>query len=280
MTRARAAALLLAAASARGAAAHDFWIDAAPYRLPAGGVVRVTLHHGDPFLGEPVPRDPARIESFELAGPQGAQAVLGRSGSVTGYARPQAPGLHVISYHAARFRNELPPEAFEAYLREKGLDHAARLRAERGERGRPGREVYSRCAKALVWADGPGASRPGEAAPPCDRALGLPLEIVIEGDPGELRPGGRLAVNLLYRGRALPGATVTAVAQADAARPAACVTDAGGRALFPVNAPGPWIISAVHMVAAPPEARADWESFWASLTLDVPAATNVQHARR
>jgi hypothetical protein len=36
-----------------------------------------------------------------------------------------------------------------------------------------------------------------------------------------------------------------------------------------------WLIKAVHMVPAPAGARADWASFWASLTFDMrhPAAS-------
>lgn len=262
-------ALLALAKIAAPASAHDFRIDAVPFRVPVGGVVRVSLHHGEGFMGEPVPRDPTRIESFQLDGPHGAQPVLGRSGSITGFAKPEEPGLHLISYHSARVRNELPADNFEAYLREKGLDQVAKLRAERGERGQPGHEVYSRCAKALVWAGDPSARHPAEGASPSDRALGLPLEIVAEGNPGALRAGDWLGIKLLYRGSPLPGATVVALSQADPTRPIASVTDAEGRARFRLPAPGAWMITSVHMIEAPRDAQADWESFWASLTFEL-----------
>ncbi len=264
------AAWVVAAAIASSSVAHDFWIEAAPFQVPVGGVVRVSLHHGDGFMGEPVPRDPARIESFELVGPRGTAPVLGRSGSVTGFARPEAPGLHLISCHSGRFRNELPADAFEAYLREKGLDSVAKLRAERGERGRAGREVYSRCAKALVWAGDPSARHPAEGAPPSDRALGLPLEIVAEGNPCGLRAGDWLGIRLLHHGSPLPGATIVALGQADPTRPIASVTDAEGRTRFRLTVPGAWMITSVHMIEAPRDAQADWESYWASLTFEVP----------
>ncbi len=285
-----AAALLLAGAISFSSVAHDFWIEAAPFQVPAGGVVRVSLHHGECFMGEPVPRDPARLESFQLVGPRGAAPVLGRSGSVTGFARPEAPGLHVISYHSGRLPNELPADAFEAYLREKGLDQIAKLRAERGDRGRAGREVYSRCAKALIWAGELSAPGGTEIAPQGDQALGLPLEIVAEGNPCALHPGDALRVRLVFRGEPLPGAMIVAVNRNDPTRHLARPTDAQGRAEFMLGAPGAWMLSCVHMVAAPPDAGADWESFWASLTFEPlpfsaegtarPVAANKARRRR
>ena len=167
------AALVACVAPAAPAIAHDFWIEASPFQSPVGGLIRVSLHQGDVFLDEAVPRDASKIESFQMIGPDGAHPVMGRSGNLTSVARPEQPGLHVVAYHSGRMRSELPAEKFEQYLREKGLSQIAKLRASRKQADQPGREVYSRCAKALLRAgDG--------AAPDGDRALGLPLEIVAE----------------------------------------------------------------------------------------------------
>ncbi len=43
-----------------------------------------------------------------------------------------------------------------------------------------------------------------------------------------------------------------------------------GRVIFAVDLAGPWLVKAVHMEAAPENARADWASWWASLTFQVP----------
>ena len=45
-------------------------------------------------------------------------------------------------------------------------------------------------------------------------------------------------------------------------------SNAAGRAEFSTDLAGPWLIKAVHMVEAPDEVDADWESFWASLTFE------------
>ena len=43
----------------------------------------------------------------------------------------------------------------------------------------------------------------------------------------------------------------------------------GARA-FTLPRAGAWLIKAVHMIRAPSDAGADWESFWASLTFALP----------
>jgi hypothetical protein len=39
---------------------------------------------------------------------------------------------------------------------------------------------------------------------------------------------------------------------------------------FALAAPGPWLIKAVHMARLESDARAQWESVWASLTFAGP----------
>ena len=47
-------------------------------------------------------------------------------------------------------------------------------------------------------------------------------------------------------------------------------TDKAGRVSFTLPRGGVWLVKAAHMVPAPAESGADWESLWASLTLETP----------
>ena len=49
-------------------------------------------------------------------------------------------------------------------------------------------------------------------------------------------------------------------------------TGKDGRVRFRLPRGGMWLIKAVHMIPAPPASNADWESLWASLTFELPAA--------
>jgi hypothetical protein len=212
--------------------------------------------------GDPVPRDPSLLVRFVVVGPGGETPVPGRDYTEpAGVATLQAPGLYVVAYDSRRSPVELAAEKFEGYLRQEGLEEISALRARRGQSGAAVKEVFSRCAKSLVVL--PGGSRSGY-----DRVMGQRLELVPEKDPHALA-GGELQLRLLYEGKPLAGALVVGLQKDRPARPSGR-SDARGRVRLKLDRPGFWLIKAVHMVPAPKDAGADWESFWASLTFELP----------
>jgi uncharacterized GH25 family protein len=256
-------ALLLTALPA-GVRGHDFWIEPSAFTLAPGERVAVRLRVGEHFRGDPVPRNPDRIERFAAVGASGETPVAGPpGGEPAGFVALGTPGLHLLVYDSNHASTELEGEKFEQYLREEGLEAISTLRAQRGQTGAPAKEVYSRCAKSLV-AVGSGAG------PGYDRTLGLPLELVPEANPYMLKEGGELPVRLDYGGKPLAGALVMAL-QKDRPEPRLSArSDAQGRVSLRLDRPGVWLVKAVHMVPAGKETGADWESFWASLTFEVP----------
>ncbi|MGH8131031.1 MAG: hypothetical protein ACRES3_09295, partial [Steroidobacteraceae bacterium] len=52
-------------------------------------------------------------------------------------------------------------------------------------------------------------------------------------------------------------------------------TDVDGRAGFRLRAAGMWRVAAVHMIDAPGNVAADWESLWASLTFELPSRASA-----
>lgn len=254
---------LLAVLAAAPLAAHDVWLEPGAFRVRGAAPVPVRILVGEGFHGDPVPRDPDRIERFVAVGPEGERDVPGVDGAEpAGFLRDLPPGLHVVAYVSRRASLRLDPDRFERHLRAEGLERIAERRALAGDTGAPGREVYSRCAKALVLVGAGG----GDAY---RRPLGCHFEIVAESSPFDLAPGDQLAVRLLAGGRPLAGALVTALRQGAEARPATALSDGSGRAVFRLTSPGVWLVKSVHMEAAPAGLDADWESWWASLTFAI-----------
>jgi uncharacterized GH25 family protein len=256
--------VVLASLAAAAVSGHDFWIEPSAYRVAKGAHLDVALRVGEGYRGDPVARNPAKIRRFVLVGPAGEQALDGEAGQdPAGKAEIAAPGLFVIGYHSQPSSITLEAPKFEAYLREEGLERVIALRAERGQSAAPGREIYSRCAKALV------ASGPAETGH-ADRTLGLPLELVPEANPYQ-SGGGATAVRLLFRDKPLEGALVVAIAKEAPERKVEARSDAAGRVVLDLGAGRTWLVKAVHMVEAPAGSGADWESLWASLTFEIPA---------
>jgi uncharacterized GH25 family protein len=125
---------------------------------------------------------------------------------------------------------------------------------------RPGRETFLRYAKALLT----GERASGSVAQP----IGLRYEIVPDVDPTvHLAPfHGRV----LYDGRPLPGALVVALLKGEPSERLTTRSDDQGTFAFALPQAGVWLVKSVHMTRAAWYSHADWESFWASLTFEVP----------
>ncbi len=256
---------VLAFALAAPLLAHDFWIEPTTFRPEVGSTVGLALRVGQGFRGDPVPRSNEMIVKFVEVSPSGAEsAVDGIPGrDPAGRARVMQPGYGVVGYRSKPSSLELPADKFEAYLKEEGLEKVIAIRASRGESETPSKEIYSRCAKALLDVGGSGTAG-------FDRALGFRLELVPEKSPKKIGNGGSLPVRLLYEDQPLAGALVVAMNRDDPKRSLSARSDRSGRVLFALPRGGVWLVKAVHMVPAPTGSGADWESLWASLTLEAP----------
>lgn len=259
-----ACAVFLGAFSASTARAHQFWLLPQAFQIAPGTVGRVAAWEGQGFSGTVLSRDPARIARFELVGPTGTTPVVGRSGACTEFFRAPADGWYELVYEGRPTPHVLPAAQFDEYLEREGLTGVRAYRAALGEADQPGRERFTRYAKALVRVGQPPASGG-------DHALGLPLELVAEQDPTTLHAGDALRVRVLLRGQPLPGARVWAYRQQAGQHVLIATTDQAGNAGVPVE-PGTWLLATLYVERAAPGGDADWESHWSSLVMQVGKA--------
>jgi uncharacterized GH25 family protein len=195
--------------------------------------------------------------------------VYGREGDEpAGTVRIAEAGLLVLGYRSSNTPLSLEAAKFEEYLREEGLESVIAARARRGESQKPSREVFSRCAKALLSAGGGGKSG-------YDRNLGFTLELIPERNPYALKTGEELPVRLLYEGKPLEGALVAALPYSTPEEKVSRRTDRNGRVRLRLPREGVWLVKAVHIVPAAADTGADWQSLWASLTFEIPVGSPV-----
>ena len=248
-------------------AAHDFWIEPTSYLPDPGQVIGIRARVGDLFVGDPVPRDPSLLDQLVVEDATGRRPVIGRDGAEpAGLLRVVVPGLHVIEYFGKPSRVELAAEKFNTYLREEGLDEVAATRVRLHQTTAGARELFTRCAKTLVLLGAPSDAQR-------DRALGCRIELVAERNPYLLEPGGVLPLSLTFDGRPLAGALVVARNKRRPAETVSARSGRDGRVRLTLPAGGTWLVKAVHMVPAPAAADADWASYWASLTFDLPVGS-------
>ena len=263
-------AILIALASVLSPSAgyaHDFWLVPSAFRADAPVAIWIALRVGGAFPeGEPYPRDPSHVRRFVVAGPNGEHPVPGRPGAdPAGQVALDRPGTWVAGYWSRPTVVEMPAERFQSYGRSEALaETILRLRPVPSDAEGSEREAFSRCAKSIVVV---GSGRTGH-----DRVLGFPLELVPERSPADVVPGNELTVRLLYDGTPLPDTPVVAMPGDAPGRRTWARTDSAGRARLAIDRSGVWLVRGIRLATAADRAVADWESLWASLTFEVPAA--------
>lgn len=269
--------------SGTAALAHEFWLEAPRFRLQPGQTVSIRPLIGADFKGEPwttkatkvlrlVRYGPTPTDTTNLT-PAPGTAETDTFRTVFSFAQR---GTHVVLMRSTNSFIELPAGQFTAYLREEGLDYVLKLRQERDEMARPGRETYRRCAKALVQVGEAGSTSVASDSA-CRHVYGLPLELVPDQNPYRVAANKSLTVRVLRAGKPAFGAAVQVWQRQPGGLPTTHYTtraNQNGRILLRLSGPGPYLLAAVDMAAAPAPLRdrADWQSTWASLTFAGPAA--------
>jgi hypothetical protein len=254
--------LLLLVLPAMHAIAHDFWIEPTKFRVQEGEKTALRLLVGQDFKGNAALYNPAQFERYFFTSPGGERPVIGRLGDdPAGTVTTTGPGLYIVGFFSKQFEVTFDSfQKFEEYLIKEGLERNLPLARKRsGQRGGV-LEVYWRCAKSLIAA-------PQAESGAADRVFGFPLELVSETNPYRQ---SELRLQLLYRGQPLAGAQVAAFTKTEPLAKLRARSDQDGRVVFKLPRAGVWLVTSVHQIPAPWYARADWESYWASLTFELP----------
>lgn len=244
--------------------AHEFWVMPSAFLLAPDSPVRVQLFNGERFIGEVVPKRDGSIERFELVADGEPVPVEGVDGGAVGFVRTRGSGTATIVYQSVEQPSVLPADRFEAYLAEEKLTDAIESRKERAESDQPGREVYVRCAKALLCV-GEQPEGTETLAPPIDKPVGLPLEIVFSPDLAE--SPGQICARVLLLGTPLAGVRVVCVDSDAPQNLLESLTDEGGTVRFSADHTGTTMLTALYIERTENRADADWKSYWASLTM-------------
>jgi uncharacterized GH25 family protein len=249
-----------------GSQAHDYWLQPDSFFPAPGDAVTVRLHVGDHFSSEAErPFSKKATVTFQLLSARETRDLAaGVEDGQTPVATVKLPaGTHLIALERGWTNIKLEAGKFNDYLKEEGLDAVLEQRRKDGQDKEPGRERYSRHLKCLLQA--------GDAADDTfKKVLGQRLEIVPDVNPATLKPGDKLPVRVLFDGKPLAGAQVSAYhREGDKLMTLTARTTDEGLATFKLDKSGPWLVRLVHMRRCTDSADADWESFWAALSLGI-----------
>jgi len=251
--------------AAQAATAHDFWVQPRDFAAAVGTPIPVTIEVGHGPARQRWSAGIDRIATFSAVGSSGTKdlraALLPPGGPADANVEFSQAGAYVLVLATNRAASELPAIRFNDYIKAEGIAPAIAARTVAGTTGMPGREVYSRRAKAIVRI---GAA--GPAQPQVTRPVGLTLEIVPGRDPTAADFDLTLPVTVLYEGRRLAGAFVKLNNLDFDARPVATViTDGRGSAVFKVPFKGLWQMNVVWTKPIT-DPKADFDTVFSSMT--------------
>ncbi len=243
---------------------HDLYLKPAKTVTGPGEKVRVEYHSGDAF---PVSQNTvvlSRLKDAKRISAEGATAFTAihdesETLTVAEFTAPAKGHFWLLSRTDPNFI-ELDAKKFEDYVEHEGLNYVSKWRRENHETDRAGKEIYSKYVKSLLVT--------GSGDDWFNRPAGLTIEFVPLDDPYAARPGATVRMQLLFRGKPAAGHEVELQTLA-AGKPDRKIlgnTDEQGIVRVPLVAGGFHKLHAIVMERRADRTKADWESWWATLT--------------
>jgi hypothetical protein len=244
--------------------AHDLYIVPAKFRVEREESIPVVLRNG-PFPGSLAGPALARLRDANVLFTNGSQPITELAAhpeTTTGRALIPHGGNIILTVRTIPNTIEMEPDHFTEHLRAEGHDEALAWRKAHHQENKPGRERYSKFAKALLLS--------GKPSDFYRHRVGFVIEMIPEANPYESKPGDSLSIQVLYHGRPVAGVLVDTACQwrGKATSKVAGRTDGNGRVRVAITSRGLWMLHAVVMERCD-EATADWESYWSSLTFEI-----------
>ncbi len=255
---------LLSSTAGLDVEAHEFWIEPVKFEVAPGDLLEAHVRIGQNMKGDTLHYIPRLIEAFRLSAGGATRDVKSRIGDDPALSeRVSASGLHLLSYVSTDSQlTYSEPEKFRRFVETEGIHWVSAAHERRGLPAQGFNEDYQRFAKSLVKVgDGKGQDRP----------LGLEFELVLETNP-YTDLDAVIVARLQWLGKPLADTQISVFRRHRGMVSRTNLrTDAGGRiTVARRDAPGVYLLNAVHMIEPPPNDQGVvWKSLWASTTFEI-----------
>ena len=245
--------------------AHEFWLQPKKFRYNVGQEMKVDFMVGESFTGELWDLVRHKVEKSEMHSLGVVRNLMKDIKSTKGNNLTYKfikEGTHLVALESNAAFIELEGSKFSAYLKEDGMEDILESRKSNNQLDLPAREYYKRYAKLLVQC---GARHDDTYR----KRLGFRYEIVPLQNPYVLKSGDFLECRVMWEGRPSPHSLVKVWSHVgNRIFVQEIYAEDDGTIKFPISNSGPWMVSAVKMVASIKEG-ADYESSWASLVFGI-----------
>ena len=258
--------------------AHEYWLEPRIYTVEKDEEISGDLKNGQFFKGSAFSYIASQYEQFTITGPDGTKNVEGRDGDRPALsATPDAEGFYSVSYQGKFDKITFTdPEKLRHYAEYEGFRGVLERHAERGLPNTKFHEQYARCAKALFQVGTPNNNGRQDAL------TGLKFELVAEANPYTLTEQDALPVRLYWEGQPMADVQIRMFRINNELATIEIRTDKEGRAIFPLEGGGKYMLNAVHIFEGdddPQTETAEWISYWASLSFGISTTDDVLQTR-
>ena len=259
--------ILLSIIMAQAVSAHEFWLEPLSFEVEEDSNIQAHIKVGQMMDGDTYAFYPNNFERFDITVGENTSSLKARFAQSPAVDQPtKESGLHILTYQSkpSKLRYE-KREKFESFLKNEGIEWVLKEHERRGLPELDFTELYKRFAKSLVKV-GDGAGQ--------DRAMGLPIEWVVETNPYTTKYLEAVTAQLLYLGKPFAGSHVVVFTKlGDEVTRQTLTTDEDGRVNIPVGKGGVFLVNAVHMIDPVDQQtgviKAAWMSLWASTTYEI-----------
>ncbi len=245
------------------ALAHEFWLEPQQYIFSRTDEINIRFKVGEAFTGKNWKGNREKVSELKLYYADIVDdlndALSDEEGDSLQFSIHEE-GTAMVTFNNTNSFIELEAEKFNAYLLEDGLQAAIGYRKQHNETDSIGREFYQRSVKTIVQV---GALK----TEVYKKQTTLPVDIIPLSHPYKLDNGDTLKVKVLFRGEALANTKIrTWHKLLGKVTDSSFMTNDNGEISFPVNTIGEWMVSCVMMIRLTDDPKAQWQSYWGSLT--------------
>ena len=243
---------------------HEFWLHPDKFIYKVGENVNIRFMVGENYTGENWSGNRTRVKDLRLfysdvtddCKNQLSDTTIGDSLRMAFFEE----GTFMLAFNNVNSFIELKADEFNAYLKEDGLQEAIEYRTSHNETNNTGREYYQRSVKTIFQVG-------NKLTNIHKKQTFLPIDIVAEANPYSVLDGSDLKVKVLFKKKPLANAVIKVWHRDnDQTVKHEVRTNAKGEVKFPVFTSGRWMVSIVKMIRLRNDPKADWQSYWGSLT--------------
>ncbi len=243
--------------------AHEFWLQPQQYIFSRGEEINIRFKAGEGFAGDNWSGNQEKVNELKLYYNDitddlkyGLGKDIGDSLQISIFEETTA----MITFNNVNSFIELEAPKFNEYLLEDGLNSAIDYRKQNNETDSAGREFYQRSVKTIVQVG-------TKKTDIYKKQTTLPVDIIPLSHPYELTNNQILQVKILYKGLPLANTKIrTWHKLSGTVTDSSFMSNADGEISFPVETNGEWMVSCVHMIHLTDNPKAQWQSYWGSVT--------------